>query len=297
MIAKDLVNAIRAIINPQDPVLKTVLADSDATDPLDSGAVAVELEKVKGTIDTFTEYYDLAQTQNGYLDILGERLGTERQAGETDSAYYDRIYSRLRGEKLTPYAMRKTIEIFSPNFVLIQEGVGASGYIGRSWINHKEDGYSGYDQNTDVEFTTNVTGLTTSNYTDDTFVVDDNSGLAVGDSFFHNDGTEIRMYNVLQIIDTDKVVIDHRGYLPGESVRTDNVVSISGTGTGTLTEYDPAVVKKCFMGSISAGVLQIRITVEDLPELNDPIVNQFLRDLIDDIKVPGSTYEILKITI
>ena len=57
----------------------------------------------------------------------------------------------------------------------------------------------------------------------------------------------------------------------------------------------PSVYKKCFLGSVTAGILQIRITLEDLPALNEPVIAKFLFELIEDIKVPGSSYEVIKV--
>ena len=269
-------------------IIEKDFADIADSAEYDAGSVANELLMVRGYLNQLNRFYDIEQAENIYLDYLGDRLGSVRREGENDLDFYNRIFARLTGEKLTPYGFKQALKIFSPNFVLIQEGLGGFGYIGRSFYGYLEDTSSGYDKTTAVILTEAVTGITAPG----TFQVADTSLVNIGDELWHDD--DDMMYRIKEKTPTT-LVIDRDGWIDG--VYTTDILAISGSASGNLIKYTSAIVKKAYIGSVSTGLLRIRVTIESNDKTNDPVIAKFLVDLLEEIKVPGSEVEIVKITL
>jgi len=269
-------------------IVEKDFADISDSAEYDAGAVANELLMVQGYFNQLNRFYDIELAEGIYLDYLGGRLGSFRRDGESNLDFYNRIFARLTGEKLTPYGFEQALKIFSPNFVLIQEGLGGFGYVGRSFYGYVADAEAGYDKTTDVVVTEAVGGITLPN----TFQVADTSLFDVGCEIWHDDDDV--MYRV-KAKTASTLVVDIDGYVDG--VYTTDVLSISGSASGNLTKHENAIVKKAYIGSVSTGLLRIRVTIESNDKTNDPVIAKFLVDLLEEIKVPGSVVEIVKITL
>ena len=102
------------------------------------------------------------------------------------------------------------------------------------------------------------------------------------------------MYRIDSLTATT-ITIDRAGYV--NNILTPNVLSITGSASGNLVKYKPAIVKQAYMGGVSTGLLHIRITLESNAVTEDPVTARFIVELAKEIAVPFAKIEILKITL
>ena len=98
------------------------------------GAIVNELYALRGCGQQAARFMDVGNADDYDLDYLGNKwFGVIRRAGEPNENYRLRIISSVVGEKTTPYGLRQILLKFSPNLVIIQEGIRGFGYYNRSF--------------------------------------------------------------------------------------------------------------------------------------------------------------------
>lgn len=120
-------------------------------DDFNQGAVVNELYFLEGYGRQITEFLNF-QNADGYeLTNLGEKwFGTPKRQGETEENYKKRLFTTILGPKVTPYAIRKALLVFSPDLVIIQEGIRGFGFIGRSFFSWITEGFPASGPYTDI---------------------------------------------------------------------------------------------------------------------------------------------------
>lgn len=296
---EQLVSYLGGIVNPLDPILKAFYSDKDGVPNLtitqssdyNQGSLCNELKLARDWRAQLTLYYDISEAPGSYLDFLAGRLGVGRFVGETDVNFYSRVLATLNGNKLTPFALRNILLIFSPNLVIIQEGTTGSGYLNRSFFGNIILGQAGYNNSLVAQRTEPVVAITQTGPNFDTFNVADPSGFSVDDEIWHY-GTTTRMYSIEQIIGND-IIIDTRGYVA--NVLTPDILQIDNSSLGSIRRFQNSVITPAYFGSYSSGVLIIKATIEANAVTNDPVIAKFLVQLMKQAKVPGSKVIIIKV--